>query len=137
MSHKLGSSELSEFSSFATLHRRERSRLTSLMTRVSFADGDVLCEEGQSGREAFLLIEGEVAVSRGDDFVAMLGAGDVVGELALLGDGRRTASVTAIGDVEAYVMSAAEFASVMTVPQVRAQVERVAHQRTAGSLVAA
>lgn len=121
---------------FASLSRRALERVDSLLTPVTFADGDVLCHEGRLGREAFVIISGEVEVSRGADHLATLGAGAVVGEMALLDRGPRTATVTAAGPVEALVMSAQEFASVLIEPDVSASVHRVAAER-AGELAAA
>jgi CRP-like cAMP-binding protein len=95
-----------------------------------------LCQEGKLGREAFVIVSGEVEVSRGADHLATLGQGSVVGEMALLGHGPRTATVTAAGDVEALVMSAQEFASVLAEPEVAHEVQRVAAQRS-GVLAAA
>jgi CRP-like cAMP-binding protein len=94
-----------------------------------FADGDVLCEEGHRGREAFIIVEGSAVVSRGEEIVATVGPGDLVGELALLGDGLRTASVTAIEPVRAYVMSSQEFNSVLALPGVAEAIRRVADER--------
>lgn len=121
---------------FAGLSRRALARVDALLTPVAFDDGDVLCHEGKLGREAFVIVSGEVEVSRGADHLATLGAGSVVGELALLGHRPRTATVTAAGPVSALVMSAQEFASVLAEPVVADQVYRVAAQRT-GTPVAA
>jgi CRP-like cAMP-binding protein len=124
-------SDLRRLPVFASLSRKALERVDSLLTPVSFTDGDVLCREGRLGREAFIIISGEVEVSRGSEHLATLGAGAVVGEMALLGRGPRTATVTAAGDVEALVMSAQEFASVLTEPAVADSVHRIAEQRAA------
>jgi CRP-like cAMP-binding protein len=129
-------SELRRLPVFAGLSRRALERVDSLLTPIVFQDGDVLCREGRLGREAFVIISGEVEVSRGSQHLATLGAGAVVGELALLGQRPRTASVTAAGDVEALVMSAQEFASLLNEPAVADSVHRIAEQRT-GELSAA
>jgi len=129
-------SELRRLPVFAGLSRRALERVDSLLTPIVFNDGDVLCREGRLGREAFVVISGEVEVSRGADHLATLGAGAVVGEMALLDRVPRTATVTAAGTVEALVMNAQEFASLLTEPTVSASVHRVAEQR-AGELAAA
>jgi CRP-like cAMP-binding protein len=122
--------ELRQLPVFASLSKRTLSRLDSLMTPVRFATGNVLCHEGHVGREAFIIVSGSAVVSRGDETVAVVGPGALVGELALLGDGRRTASVTATESVEALVMSPLEFASVLALPGVDDEVRRVAAERT-------
>jgi CRP-like cAMP-binding protein len=118
---------------FASLPRRALATANSLLTPVTFADGDVLCEEGHLGRQAFIIVSGSAIVSRGDEIVATVGPGDLVGELALLGDGRRTASVTATEPVQAYVMSAQEFNSVLALPGVADAIRRVADARRTGN----
>jgi CRP-like cAMP-binding protein len=114
---------------FASLPRRALATANSLLTPVTFADGDVLCEEGHLGRQAFIIVSGSAIVSRGDEIVATVGPGDLVGELALLGDGRRTASVTATEPVQAYVMSAQEFNSILALPGVADAIHHVADER--------
>lgn len=121
--------ELRSLPVFSGLSRRALALADSLLTPVSFADGDVLCQEDHLGRQAFIITKGSAAVSRGDEFIATVGTGDIVGEMALLGDGRRTASVTALEPVEALVMSAQEFASVRALPGVDDQVRRIATRR--------
>jgi CRP/FNR family transcriptional regulator, cyclic AMP receptor protein len=129
-------SELRRVPVFETLSKRQLERVDSLLTPISFRDGDVLCHEGRLGREAFVILSGEVEVSRGANHLATLGAGALVGEQALLGEGRRNATVTAAGDVTALVMSTQEFASVLAEPSVAIAVQRVSEERT-GTLVAA
>jgi Cyclic nucleotide-binding domain len=57
--------------------------------------GETLVEQGEPGAEMFLLLEGMLDVEIDDDTVARVGAGTVLGELAVLGDGRRTATLRA------------------------------------------
>jgi CRP-like cAMP-binding protein len=102
---------LHELPIFSHLSKRELARADSLVTQVSLPAGAVLCQEDAYGREAFVILSGTVTVSHGDDVIATLGHGSVVGEIALLGDGRRTATVTAAEPVEALVMNMTEFQS--------------------------
>jgi hypothetical protein len=57
--------------------------------------GDTLVEQGASGTEMFLLLEGVLDVEIDGDPIARVGSGGVLGELAVLGDGRRTATLRA------------------------------------------
>jgi len=57
--------------------------------------GEALIEQGQEGRELFLILDGIVDVEVDGEEVAEIGPGALIGEMALLGDGRRTASVYA------------------------------------------
>lgn len=84
-------------------------RLASLMTGVRIPAGSVLVTEGARNQQFFVIEEGTVRVTRGGQQVAELGAGDFVGEVSLLGDGRANATVTAVTDVKGYVSSSVEF----------------------------
>jgi CRP-like cAMP-binding protein len=127
------SSQLRQLPVFSSLPKRTLTLADSLLTPVAFEDGDVICAEGELGRQAFIIVSGTAVVSRGDEVIATVGPGDLVGELALLGDGRRTASVTAIEPVSAYVMSAQEFNSVLHLPGLDAQIRRIAAARRASN----
>ncbi|MEE8444030.1 MAG: cyclic nucleotide-binding domain-containing protein [Alphaproteobacteria bacterium] len=73
--------------------------------RLSYSDGDVLCRQGDQGDAAFVIIEGTAEVSietdKGPLTVATLTDHDLVGEIAILCDVPRTATVTASGPLEA------------------------------------
>ena len=90
--------------------------------------GSVLCEEGERGTQAFLLLEGEADVCLADETVRVE-AGAVVGELATL-DHRRTrnATVVAAGPVEVLVYDVATYRSLAALDDLR---DRLAPVRTA------
>lgn len=72
----------------------------------AYAPGDLLIEQGDSGRDLFVVLDGSVSVtqtmgSAGAE-VAVLGASAVIGEVALLSDGLRMASATAIVPTRAF-----------------------------------
>ena len=74
--------------------------------------GSTLIREGERGARViafFLVLEGEVAVDVGGEQVAARGPGDYVGEVALLEDTPRTATVTAATDVRCLTLSAWDF----------------------------
>ena len=73
----------------------------------------MLVDQGDAGREAFVIIEGTATVKRNGRKVGTLGPGDAIGELALLDHGPRTATVTADTDMTVLVLSAREFSGVI------------------------
>jgi len=89
---------------FASCTRKELQRIVASGDEVSFAAGKTLIEQGQPGREAFIVIKGIVSVRRNGRRIARLGAGAIVGELALLDNGPRTASVVCDTDVDVFVL---------------------------------
>ena len=79
--------------------------LEAFTFRRKFKPGELIVEEGRTGNGLYVVLSGEVEVIKGLDGarpqkVATLGAGEPFGEMALLGEWPRSASVRAIGDVE-------------------------------------
>lgn len=64
--------------------------------RRRLAAGEILVEQGEHGTDMFMLLDGVLQVEIDGETVAELGSGAVFGELAVLGDGRRTASLRAV-----------------------------------------
>jgi CRP-like cAMP-binding protein len=103
----------------AGLNRDHLERVGQLCTRADVPADTRVCREGGPGLEFFLVIDGQAVVSIGGDPVAKVGQGGFFGELALLGGGPRTATVTAETSMSLFVLSGAEFAELMrTEPQV-------------------
>jgi CRP-like cAMP-binding protein len=100
---------LSQVALFSACTQRELTRLARHAEIVDFRGGDVLMTEGEPGHEFYVIIDGEVGVTKGGETVAKLGPGSYVGEQALLDPGPRTATVTALGDVQAVLLSSREF----------------------------
>ena len=98
---------------FSACTGEELELMSSRMTRVTFRAGEVLATEGAVGRELLVIVEGTATVAVGAREVARLGPGDFFGEVALLDDGPRTATVTADTDGVAEVASHAEFKSLL------------------------
>jgi CRP-like cAMP-binding protein len=94
---------------FSTCTKSELRTIANLGTRVHVADGAVLIEQGKPGREFFLLVEGGARCIVDGEQVAIFGAGDFFGEMALLDRRPRNATVVATADSEVLVLSASEF----------------------------
>ncbi len=84
---------------------------SSLVTDVSIGAGRVLTRQGTIGNECFVLMQGQAVVERNGAIVGHAVAGSIVGEIAVLHDVTRTATVICATDVVALVMSRAELAS--------------------------
>lgn len=86
--------------------------------RETFGPDEIIVHIGMPGRSLYLLVAGQVQVlypSRNADFeLARLGPGDFFGEMALLNDKPRSATVRALGDVEALVLDKDEFRRVVS-----------------------
>jgi CRP/FNR family cyclic AMP-dependent transcriptional regulator len=90
---------------FAGLEPESLSRLESFTFRKTFAPGELIVEEGRTGNGLYVVLSGEVEVIKGleggrPETLAKLGAGEPFGEMALLGEWPRMASVRATTDVE-------------------------------------
>ena len=94
-------------------HARDLGRIAKASNEITVEAGHVLVDQGDAGREAFVVIEGTATVKRNGRKVGTLKPGDAIGELALLDHGPRTATVTADTDLTALVLSAREFAGII------------------------
>ncbi len=92
---------------------RDLERLARATDEVRLPTGAVLTRQGDIGREAFVIVDGTAEVERDGAVVARLGPGDVVGELALLDGGPRSATVTATSDLDALVLTRPAFHAVL------------------------
>ena len=94
---------------FSDLSKQEVQGLASSMKERTFSEGDTIATEGQSGIGFFVIEEGEATVTIGGQERGTLKAGDHFGEIALIDDGARTATVTAKTQLRAYGITAWEF----------------------------
>jgi CRP-like cAMP-binding protein len=94
---------------FSACSKDELHKLSRRTTDIPIAEGQVLVKEGERGMEFFVIVTGRAKVSRKGRKVGEIGPGDFVGELALLIDSDRNATVTALTPMEAIVLSRREF----------------------------
>ena len=100
---------LADIPLFADLTAEERDRVATWLERRGAEAGERLCGEGATGYSFFVLREGAATVTQDGRDLGSLAPGDFFGELAILGDGRRTATVTANEPSELLVMYGTEF----------------------------
>jgi len=85
---------------FSTLSRRQLVHVSAVTAREELPAGTILTREGASGGIAYVIATGRAEVVRSGRRIALLGPGDVVGELSLI-DGRpRSATVRAATELE-------------------------------------
>jgi CRP/FNR family cyclic AMP-dependent transcriptional regulator len=94
---------------FEDLSRKELVQLARASEDLEVAPGKVLCNEGEVGQEFFVIIDGKVEVTRKGKRVAMRGGGEFVGEIALLEETPRTATVTAKTPLRLFVLTRKDF----------------------------
>ena len=104
------------FSGYNTAQLREVARLAE---QVRVGEGKTLIREGQFGKEFFLILSGNVEVTRKGRVVNALGPGDFFGELAVLNRRRRNATVTALSDLDLLIIGRREFNAMFEIPQFR------------------
>jgi CRP-like cAMP-binding protein len=109
----------------------ELEALDRMATPISVRAGEQIMRKGGFGRECFVVVDGEFKVER-DDLSVVVGAGAVLGEMALLTLKPRTATVTATTDSNVYVLNRAEFSKLLdTCPSIAQHVLVGATRRAA------
>lgn len=94
---------------FADLGAKDLERVLSTSKEVTHADGDTVVTAGRGGVGFHLILDGKAKVIRNGRTAATLGVGDFFGEMALVDDGPRSASVLAEGDLTTLVISKWDF----------------------------
>lgn len=98
---------------FSRCSRKELAAIAQVADEVELRGGKELTVEGKSAREFFILLSGEAVVRRNGRKLRMLGPGDMIGEIALLNDGPRTATVTLTEPSRVLAVTARDFRSLL------------------------
>ena len=123
---------------FSPLPPTTLERLAAHLSSVTAITGTEFVREGDAGDLFYVVAAGRIEVSRGGGRVGELGPGDYFGEIALLRDVPRSATCTAMTNVELYTIDRDRFVSAVTGNRTSAsEIESVIHSRLAGSKVAA
>ena len=94
---------------FSGLSDEDLERLGRQMKERRFAEGADVTSEGAGAAGFFVIVEGNATVSVAGEVRTTLGPGDYFGEIALIDEGTRSATITAATDVVAYGMTSWEF----------------------------
>jgi CRP-like cAMP-binding protein len=108
---------------FAGLSRVELQRVARIADELDFHAGKVLCRQGALGREFFVILDGTCEVSRDGKAVDTTGPGEFFGEVALLTNAPRNATVTATSSLRVLVITDRAFRSLLrSTPSIAAKV---------------
>jgi CRP-like cAMP-binding protein len=94
---------------FADLNDEELERLGDRFAERTFKEGDTVVEEGSTGTSFFVIGSGTATVSVGGVEKATLGPSDYFGEMAVMDDGTRSASIVAASDLKVAFLTPWEF----------------------------
>ena len=94
---------------FASMRRNDLEAVERLADELDIPAGKTLMRQGDNGHEMYVIATGSVSVERNGHHVANLGPGQVVGEMALLSQGPRLATVITLEPTTAFVLGQREF----------------------------
>jgi CRP-like cAMP-binding protein len=94
---------------FRDLPRKSVDRIARHASPVSYAAGEVVFREGDEGTGFFVITEGKVGISVAGTQITQLGSGGFFGEMALLDNHRRSATVQAVTDTRCFAISRKDF----------------------------
>lgn len=119
---------------FEHCSKKDLRAIAQIADQVDFRAGKVLIEEGDRGREFFVIVDGQVDVRRKGRKVATLGPGDFIGEMALLSKAPRTATVTAVTAIDVMVIGDRAFLDLLNrMPDLWLKVARALAERAAAN----
>lgn len=105
--------QLSKVPLFANLDKKHLKQISSLVTQIEVKEGKDLTREGEHGNEFIIVLEGTAEVKVGGKVVATRGPGDYFGEIALISNQPRTATVTATTPMKIEVIGRREFQTML------------------------
>jgi CRP/FNR family cyclic AMP-dependent transcriptional regulator len=119
---------------FANLSKSELEHLAKVTEDLEVEAGRVLCKEGEPASEFFVIIEGEADATKEGNHLRTMRDGDFFGEIALLEDIPRTATVTATTPLRFFVLTRQSFWSMLdAMPEVERKILRALARRVVDS----
>jgi CRP/FNR family transcriptional regulator, cyclic AMP receptor protein len=121
---------------FAHVSKRQLEQIAQIADEIDLREGKEMTKQGSRGREFFVLLEGNADVKKNGRRINTLGPGDFFGEIALVSDTPRTASVIATSSVRALVITDRSFKRLMSdSPEIQERVLSALAARLAPDLV--
>lgn len=120
---------------FRTIEPAKLRLLAFVSERITFKPGEVICQQGEIGDSAYIILSGRADIMVSQDEapprkVAEMGENDVVGEISILCDTPRTASVVAASEVVALTIAKESFLKILReFPDVALEIMRVLARR--------
>jgi CRP/FNR family cyclic AMP-dependent transcriptional regulator len=128
---------LAQIPLFSALDQAQLARVASLARTADVPKGEVLTREGEPGDDFFVIEKGKARVTLDGKKLAVLGPGEFFGEMALLDQGPRSATVTASSAMRLYVFGAEEFGQLLDgAPDVGKKILRGVAERLRAAQVA-
>ncbi|HEY6149824.1 MAG TPA: cyclic nucleotide-binding domain-containing protein [Gaiellaceae bacterium] len=119
---------------FAHVSKGELQQIAQIADEIDLSEGKEMTTQGARGREFFVLLEGTADVKKDGRRINQLKGGDFFGEIALVSDTPRTATVTATSSVRALVITDRAFKRLLKdSPQIQAKVLSALAERLAPS----
>ena len=132
MTRMASASQLAAIPLFESLSSSDLDELAPWFDVQIIGEDVHLIGEGSSGYSFFILTQGSAAVTTNEGAHADLGPGDFFGEIAILGNGRRTATVTTTSPAQLLVMFGTEFRLLpQAQPKIAARIEDAMRRRLA------
>ena len=117
---------------FTRCSKKELTEIAALADELELPQGKRLIRQGERGREFFVLLDGAVDVSRDGGTIDTMAAGDFFGEIALVSNVPRTATVTTLSPVRLLVITDRDFRAFLEhSPQIQLKVLEALAERLA------
>jgi CRP/FNR family transcriptional regulator, cyclic AMP receptor protein len=122
--------QLDDIQLFHGCSRRELALIDSVLAAVVVPANTVVCSQGGRGSQAVVFVSGEAEVSIDGEAIATVGAGTIVGEVAIIDNGWRNATVTTTTECEMLVVEAVDLRILLNhIPMLRDRVLTLAEAR--------
>jgi CRP-like cAMP-binding protein len=114
--NKRDSIHVNRVSIYQGLSPEEIKTIQGLGKTVQFVKGDTVFEEGSKGSNLFVVLEGHLAIHKHDKFIAKCKEGDAFGEMAILNQRPRSATVAALMDVKLFTLDENAISAILESP---------------------
>ena len=123
-------SRLASVELFSSLSKKERRQIAQHADEVDVPEGTQLLREGEFAYEFFVIEEGAAEVVRDGNHVADLGPGDFMGEMGIVGQTQRNASVVARSPLKVIVLTEQDFRGISrSYPEVAQRIQQAVEER--------